>query len=195
MNKSESIKNLATALSKAAEELKNPFNSAANPFFKSKYAPLDDTLNLVRPILQKNGLSLIQSPVNDGDKVGVAAILTHATGEYIEFEPFYLTLAKNDPQGAGGAVTYARRYQINAILGIVGDDDDDGNEISGNKPKSESILCADCKKQITCGDNKTALQISIGTEKMCKKKLCLDCFRKWQADQKAKISEVSNEEV
>lgn len=130
MNKSESIKELATALSKFQGEVENAKNTANNPFFKSKYAPLSDILNLVRPLLAKNGLSIIQSPSGDGTNIIIVTTLLHNSGEFIEFEPLVLKADKATAQGAGSAITYGRRYAISAVLGISSEDDDDGNAAS-----------------------------------------------------------------
>lgn len=139
MNKSDSIKNLATALAKFQEEVKNPANTADNPFFKSKYAPLNDVLNLVRPILTKNGLSVIQSPSGDGQNISITTLLLHSSGEWIETEPLILKADKATAQGAGSAITYARRYAISAVLGISSEDDDDGNHATGNNQTPKLI--------------------------------------------------------
>ena len=127
MNKSESIKELASALAKFQGEIKNPSNTATNPFFKSKYAPLDTVLNTVRPILSKNGLSIIQAPSGDGELIIVSTTLLHSSGEWMEFPNLVLKADKATAQGAGSAITYARRYALSAILGISSEDDDDGN--------------------------------------------------------------------
>ena len=127
MNKSESIQNLAKALTAFQREVKNPANTAINPHFKSKYAPLNEILNEVRPILAKNGLSVIQSPSGDGDKVIITTLLMHESGEWIEACPLVLKTDRPTAQGAGSAITYGRRYSLAAVLGISSEDDDDGN--------------------------------------------------------------------
>ncbi len=131
MNKSESIKNLAIALTKFQGEIKNPANSkvVGAGSFSYKYAPLDEVLNLVRPILSKHGLSIVQAPIMADGMVGVTTTLIHESGEWIEFEPILLKMDKNTAQGAGSAITYARRYSISAVLGISSEDDDDANSI------------------------------------------------------------------
>lgn len=138
MQKSESIKEIATALSRFQAEVTNPKNTADNPFFKSKYAPLNDVLNLVRPLLTKNGLSILQSPSGDGEKIIVTTMLMHSSGEWIELDPLVLRADKVTAQSAGSAITYARRYAVSAILGISSEDDDDGNYATGNN-SSEKI--------------------------------------------------------
>ena len=130
MNKSESIKNLTKALSQFQGEVQNPKNTANNPYFNSKYAPLQEVLNIVRPLLTKHGLAIIQSPSGDGKNVSITTILAHESGEWIEFDPLTLTPEKTTPQGIGSAITYGRRYSLSAALGIASEDDDDGNEAS-----------------------------------------------------------------
>lgn len=108
----------------------------SNPFFKSKYAGLPSVLEVVLPVLHKNGLYLSQCPISEGDKIGVKTIVTHAeSGESLE-SSFTMTLTKNDPQGAGSAITYARRYAIVSMLGLNVDEDDDGNTASGKIPQA-----------------------------------------------------------
>ena len=74
MNRSESIKSLAIALAKFQGEVKNPANTAENPFFKSKYAPLETVLNTVRPILSKHGISVIQTPSTKENNIVITTI-------------------------------------------------------------------------------------------------------------------------
>jgi hypothetical protein len=135
MNKSESITNLAKALTAFQKEIKNPANTAVNPHFKSKYAPLNEILNEVRPVLAKHGLSVLQSPSGDGDKIVITTMLMHETGEWIEACPLVLKADKATAQGAGSAITYGRRYSLASVLGISSEDDDDGN---GAEPKPKS---------------------------------------------------------
>jgi hypothetical protein len=127
MKHSESIANLAKALSAFQGEIKNPANTAVNPFFKSKYAPLADVINSIRPALSKHGLSILQSSESEGDTVSVTTLLMHASGEWIESDRLALKPDKLTPQGAGAVITYARRYSLSALLNISSEDDDDAN--------------------------------------------------------------------
>lgn len=136
MEHSESIKNLAKALAKFQGEVKDPAKNEKNPFFKSKYVPLDALIEAVRPTLSANGLSIIQMPSGDGKTISLKTIILHESGEWIESDLFSLVIAKADAQGAGSGVTYARRYQLGAVLNIGWTDDDDGNSISGHEVKS-----------------------------------------------------------
>ena len=135
MQKSESIKNLTAALAKAQSALSNAKNTASNPYYKSKYAPLGDVLDLIRPVLAKNDLSVVQYPSSqDGKAVSIHTMLIHASGEYIDFDPLTLTAEKITPQGAGAAITYGRRYTVSGIFNIASEDDDDGNGLESKKP-------------------------------------------------------------
>ena len=136
MKTSESIKELAAALCKFQAAVKDPAKDQNNPFFKSKYVALDGLLAAVRKPLADNGLSFLQMPSSSDGQVSVTTLLMHTSGEWIEFDPFTLPVAKRDAQGVGSAVTYARRYSLSSILGVAWDDDDDGNSCSNHAGKS-----------------------------------------------------------
>lgn len=140
MQKSDEIKNLAASLAKFQSKVANPKNTADNPFFKSKYAPLNEILSDVRPLLSQEGLSIMQYPSGDGEHIIIHTVLMHESGEWIEMDPLTLKAVKVDPQGAGSAITYGRRYSLSAVLGISSEDDDDGNGASpaGNNTKGDN---------------------------------------------------------
>lgn len=154
MKISENSTNIFSALAEFQGEITNPPRSANNPFFKSKYTPLDSMIDHVRPLLYKHDLSVIQFPCSDSDGVGVVTLICHKNGEFIESDPYYLKTAKSDPQAGGSAITYARRYALAAALGIASDTDDDGNAASENKtkePKEAAPIkcrCAVCRKEM-----------------------------------------------
>jgi len=138
MNKSESIVEISKALAKFQEEVKQPLKDADNPFFKSKYVPLENVVEAISDYGPKNGLSFVQWPKNDENgRVGVATLLMHTSGEFIEFDAVFMKADKESPQGAGALITYLKRYSLSAIYGITSDADDDGNTSSGNNNKSE----------------------------------------------------------
>ena len=130
MHKSESIANLAAALVAFQAEVRNPHNSAENPFHRNKYAPLQDILRDVRPLLAQHGLSVSQLVHSDGEAIGVTTMLMHTSGEYIadtaSMQPGS-EKGKSAAQVAGSIITYLRRYALAAVLGIASEDDDDGN--------------------------------------------------------------------
>ena len=129
MKMSESIVKLTAALTKFQAEVKNPPNSANNPFFKSKYAPLDVVINTAKELLGKYNLSYVQMPGGNGTEVTCVTVLM-CEGEWIESDILVLKADKVTAQGAGSAITYARRYQLSAMLGLAGEEDDDANHAS-----------------------------------------------------------------
>jgi hypothetical protein len=123
MNSSEAIDKLATALHAAQSEMGGAEKGAANPFFKSKYADLTSVIMAVKGPFTKHGISYIQAPVSEDGKVGVTTRLMHVSGQWLE-ETLLVPLVKQDPQAAGSALTYARRYALQSFAGIPAVDDD-----------------------------------------------------------------------
>lgn len=153
MKKSESIVELSKALAKFQEEVKQPLKDKNNPFFKSKYVPLENVVEAITDVAPKNGLSFVQWALNDENgRVGVATMLMHESGEFIEFDAVHMKADKETAQGAGALITYLKRYSLSAVFGITSDQDDDGNGASGNKaPAGKSATQAEVgnlKKEI-----------------------------------------------
>lgn len=140
MHKSDSIAELAKALASFQSEVKQPLKDKANPFFKSKYVPLENVVEAITHIAPKHGLSFIQYPVNQDTKVGIVTILMHSSGEFIETEPVFAKPAKDDAQATGSVITYLKRYSLSAVFGITSDEDDDGNSATfgNNQPKQQT---------------------------------------------------------
>jgi hypothetical protein len=135
MNQSESIANLALALSIVQGKLTHAKKDSANPFFKSKYADLESVWDSCRELLASNGLAVMQFPgtYSDLDKsMSLTTIISHKSGEWISQE-MSVPVTKPDAQGAGSALTYMRRYALAAVVGVV-QADDDGNAASSPKP-------------------------------------------------------------
>lgn len=138
MPQSESIKELATALSKVQGELTYAKKDSANPFFKSRYADLESVWDACRNLLAKNGLSVIQMPGNYFEgRMWLVTRLCHTSGEWIEQE-MSLPVTKPDAQGAGSALTYMRRYALAAFVGVV-QADDDANLAVATKPTLKPV--------------------------------------------------------
>lgn len=123
MKQSEQIDKLAQALCKAQSAMGGAVKDSANPFFKSKYADLGSVVKAVKEPFADNGLSYVQFPVATERGVGVTTRLMHTSGQWLESE-YVLPIVKPDPQAAGSAITYARRYALQAIAGIPTADDD-----------------------------------------------------------------------
>lgn len=161
MQKSESIAELAKALAAFHLEVKQPLKDKANPFFKSKYVPLENVVEAITDIAPKHGLSFMQYPINQENKVGIVTILIHSSGEYIETEPIFAQPAKNDPQATGSVITYLKRYSLSAVFGITSDEDDDGNSATfgASQQKQQSQPKTHSPKMIS-----TAQIKAIGTK-------------------------------
>jgi len=133
MIQSESIANLAKALSIVQGKLTYAVKDSANPFFKSKYADLESVWDACRSLLAENGLAVMQFPGEFVDgTMSLNTILTHSSGEYMSYL-MSVPVTKPDAQGAGSALTYMRRYALAAVVGVV-QADDDGNAASSPKP-------------------------------------------------------------
>jgi hypothetical protein len=108
---------------------------AKNPFFKSSYASLSNILDAIKEPLIESGLSILQFPTGD---YGLTTILLHESGEYLKSE-YTMRPVKDEPQGRGSAITYARRYALASILCLNIDEDDDGNTATyGGKNPQEA---------------------------------------------------------
>jgi hypothetical protein len=131
---SESIELLASALVKAQGEFSAVAKESFNPFFKSKYAALPDVVRHASPILSKHGLAVSQFMAEDDTLV---TYLLHESGQFISHTTT-MHLTKEDAQGSGSAVSYYRRYSYMSCLGLVADEDDDGNAAQKQETKSET---------------------------------------------------------
>ncbi|MBX3380939.1 MAG: ERF family protein [Phycisphaeraceae bacterium] len=131
MERSEHINELAAALCKAQATIKCALKSSENPFFKSKYADLSAVWEACRESLTKNGLSISQHTGSDGTLVTVETALLHSSGQWIA-STLTMRPTKSDPQAFGSTITYARRYALAAIVGVVNEDDDGNAGSSGH---------------------------------------------------------------
>ena len=135
MKTSESITEINKALVGFHNDIKQPLKDKANPFFKSKYVPLENIAEVIDEVAPKHGLAYLQEAfTTDTGQTGVVTRLVHESGEFYETEPLILNADKNNAQGQGSVITYARRYQLASLFGITSDEDDDGNKASENAP-------------------------------------------------------------
>ena len=123
MKSSENLEKLSLALCSAQGAMGGAVKGSANPFFKSSYADLTSVIKAIKQPCFDNGLSYVQLPHRDGNSIGVVTRLMHTSGQWLEHE-FTLPMVKGDPQAAGSAITYARRYALQALFGIPAVDDD-----------------------------------------------------------------------
>ena len=127
MKTSDNIDKIAPALVEIQDSMV-AVKDADNPFFKSKYAPLDEILKSIRPTLKDNGITILQSIDAVDRKITCITRIMHSSGQWID-STMALDADKSTPQGFGSAATYARRYGICAALSIsTPNEDDDGNK-------------------------------------------------------------------
>ena len=122
-------KQIIKALLKAQKEMGNASKDSKNPFFKSKYADLNAIREACMPLLNENGIVVLQPTVHIDGKNFVNTVLMHESGETIESLTEILFAKVNDAQAQGSGITYARRYGLQSLINI-GAEDDDGNKAS-----------------------------------------------------------------
>jgi hypothetical protein len=171
--KSESIAKLAEALAKAQRTMEHAKKDSLNPHFKNKYADIASVIEAVREPLAANGLSYVQYEESRDNERYLVTELMHISGEWVRGE-MKLLFAKNDMQGLGSALTYARRYSLSAMVGIA-QDDDDANTAT-NKPKPQA------KPEWKFGPEQVSelenVMKSVGCNKDFIKTFCIQSFKK-----------------
>lgn len=173
MKTSESIKEIASAMNKAQAEMTAAKKDSKNPFFKSSYADLGSVVLALKEAFCNNGLSYVQVPLMEESSVGVTTRLMHSSGEWIE-GTLTLPMAKLDPQGAGSAITYARRYALQAMAGIPSADDD--AEFAMGRNAQPDVITKEQVKALHDAVNVAG----ISESDLCKK-VRIDCFESLQS--------------
>ncbi|ADV67441.1 ERF family protein [Deinococcus maricopensis] len=134
LHHSPTLAALFTALSKAQGQIRPALKDATNPHLRSKYADLASIWDACRDTLTTHGLSVSQWPTQaESGYMALTTVLGHDSGEFIS-STYRMRLAKDDPQGSGSALTYMKRYALAAVLGIVGEDDDDAHAATHPRP-------------------------------------------------------------
>lgn len=152
-----SLNKILPALAKVKSQLGAVSKKANNPFFKSKYADLNTYLDEVEPLLEENGLLLLQPVVSYSDhNVVVSRILHVESGQSVESS--MKLVGDTDMQKAGSGITYARRYTLGALLSMKAEDDD-GNSASGKGSTKNYV-----KKETTTTETTTKTAASTSSE-------------------------------
>lgn len=131
------MKNIASAFVKAKKEFAPALKTSLNPHFKSKYADLAACVEAVDGPFLNNGIAMYQETFEDATGVTVETVLLHESGEMLRCGKLHVPASKQDPQGYGSALSYARRYSLMAACGIA-PEDDDGN--AATKPKTDADI-------------------------------------------------------
>ena len=151
---SPEITELSKALIAVQKDLKPALKDAVNPFVHNSYASLGSIMDACRNALIEHDVLLTQYPVPvEGEYLGLVTKLVHAKSGQYQASLAVIPLAKHDPQAMGSAITYGRRYALSAMLGIVPEEDDDGNaacNIMDSSPKRRTPHSAGAsRKQAT----------------------------------------------
>lgn len=130
MERSSEINEIGKAIMKAKSQMAPLIKDSDNPFHQSRYASLNTLMDVCEKPLNDNGVLIVQSPQpSDGNTLNLETTLWHVeSGQWIA-STLTMPLQKVDPQGMGSAITYARRYALQAMLGLYAEDDD-GNAAS-----------------------------------------------------------------
>lgn len=142
------MQQIATALVKAQQAFGPALKTSTNPAFRSRYADLSACVEAVIDALNANGIALIQRNVECDSGVCVETVFVHESGETLSSGPLHVPAAKQDPQGYGSALTYARRYSLMAACGIA-PEDDDGNAGTQAKRESDNTPAAFAKRIVS----------------------------------------------
>jgi hypothetical protein len=142
METSDKIDAIAKALKEFHKTVEAVKKDATNPFFKSKYASLENVIATIEEPLGACGLSWAQFP--DGD--GLTTVITHESGQWMRATA-NLELKGHTPQDQGSAITYMRRYALSAALGLATETDDDGNAATVAAKAKPAVSAAEKKEQ------------------------------------------------
>lgn len=132
-------KQVCAALVKAQKAFGPALKSSSNPHFKSRYADLAACVEAVIDGLNSNGIALVQKQHPHDGGVSVETIFVHESGEQLSAGVLTVPAAKQDPQGYGSALTYARRYSLMAACGIAPEDDDGNAASKAKKPAKPDV--------------------------------------------------------
>jgi hypothetical protein len=146
VNRSESIGKLVVALAQAQLRFDPVLKDTKNPYYNSKYADLSNVIVATQTPLAENGLVVIQTPLRKDQDAGVLTLLAHSSGEWISSELMLPAVsagkdgkARFDAQSVGSAITYARRYTYQGIIGVAAEDDDGNAAAESQKTENKTV--------------------------------------------------------
>jgi len=157
---------LAKALVKAQAAMNHAAKDSKNPHFKSAYSSLASVIDAVRPHLSANGLAIVQKTHDAENGVCVETVLIHESGQEMSFGKLFVPASKQDSQGFGSALSYAKRYSIQASM-LIASVDDDGEAAVKTPPKPPIAVTIDMDYAV----DEMAAQPDLDALKTC--------FAKW----------------
>ncbi len=136
--KIEVVETLASAMALAFGEIDAATKSSNNSHFKSKYADITAVIEAIKPALIKHGLYFTQRPEPSEKGVTIETVIGHASGEEMSLGKLFVPANKNDAQGYGSALTYARRYALVTAFGVPVEDDDGNAAARASQGQSQN---------------------------------------------------------
>jgi hypothetical protein len=184
----DNIKQVSAALVKAQRAFGPALKDKTNPAFRSKYADLGACLDAVMDALNANGIALIQRTIPCEAGVTVETVFVHESGETLSSGPLHVPAVKQDPQGYGSALTYARRYSVMAACGIA-PEDDDGNAAAKQRAGMAAGVLADWLTYVDESDTAGTLKSRLAeAERACNEVSDSAALAKIQAAAAAKVA-------
>ena len=154
MKTSENINDIALALSKAQAVMSGAKKDSKNGFFKTSYSDLASVMAAISKPFADNDLCFIQGAEAADNKIAVTTRIIHKSGQWFE-SITTLPPTKNDAQGYGSAITYAKRYGLQAMAGVPSVDDDGQEAVKQNRIidyTDQIIQLRDCRTMDQLGD-------------------------------------------
>ena len=142
------MQKVAAALVKAQKEFGPALKTSTNPHFKSRYADLAACIEAVIDALNNHGIALIQQSHECADGVIIETLFIHESGETLSGGKLHVPASKQDPQGYGSAMTYARRYALQAACGIAPEDDDGNKAVAAPRASEKPSRAVRSKDQV-----------------------------------------------
>ena len=175
------------------ESISNPAFDSENPHFRNRFASLKSVIDATIPVAAEHGIAVYTELTTVDGGIGATVHLCHVSGEEKSFGPYVNRPTKMDPQGEASASTYARRYALQTVFGVVGDDDDDGNAASASNfdSKQAKTKVRNAMLKAANDSDKVALEAATGDLNNDQKAELWDSFNH---DQKRLITECRKQE-
>lgn len=159
------MQKIAAAFIKAKREFQPALKDKTNPAFRSKYADLGACLDAVTDALLNNGIALYQETFLDDSGVTVETVLLHESGEAIRGGKLHVPASKQDPQGYGSALTYCRRYSLQAACGIAPEDDDGAAAVKSTTAARQNTPAPDLSQK-NAGQPTSGARTMVSAERL-----------------------------
>lgn len=179
----------AAAFVAMQSEMRSPPFDRTNPAFKSGYASLASVMETVRPILHRHGFAVLQEVGERQGRLTLTTTLLHTSGESVAHRCAHKS--SDNIQQVGSAISYLRRYALMAMLGIVGEVDDDGESAESKpakQPKAVVKKSATTEEADPASETYSPIRITPAKTKGPNPK---DFYRVQLADRQGRIFEAS----